>query len=135
MKYADIKLSLGAACASCAFSPKAGPKWQVFVEDAGGAIDNRTGSCFAQRSGTPCGQARFRWETCLDIACPEVDCGAGGVQTCIVKAQKGACLGLTNTYAAACPNEATDLPICGSIFGAIATSCSGGPGNTIDINP
>lgn len=135
VKYADIKASLGATCAACAFSPIAGANWQVFVEDASGAIDNRTGSCFAQRSGVPCGQARFRWETCLDTACPESDCGAGGVQACTVKAQKGACQALTTAYASACPNEVDDLPPCGSIFGSIATSCSGGPTNTINITP
>lgn len=134
VKYADIKTSLGATCAACAFSPKAGASWQVFVEEVGGAIDNRTGSCFAQRSGAACGQARFRWETCLDSACPEADCGPNGVTACTQKAQKVACLSLTNSYVAACPNEVDDLPICGNIFGAIATSCSGGPGNTINVN-
>ena len=132
--YAAIKTSLGPTCAACAFSPIAGATWQVFVEDAAGAVDNRTGSCFAQRSGAACGKARFRWETCLDAACPQSDCGAG-VQACTAKAQKGACKGLTTDYASACPNEVTDLPICGNVFGAIATSCSGGPGNTIDTTP
>ena len=135
VKYADIKASLGATCAACAFSPVAGATWQVFVEENAGAIDNRTGSCFAQRSGAACGKARFRWESCLDAACTESDCGASSVQTCIAKAQKGACSGLTNDYAIACPNEATDLPPCGNIFGSIATSCSGGPNNTINITP
>ena len=122
-------------CAACTFSPLVGATWQVFVEDGAGAIDNRLGSCFAQRSGAACGQARFRWESCLDAACSESDCGAGGVQACLAKAQKGACSGLTNAYVAACPNEAADLTPCGSVFGSIATSCSGGPGNTININP
>ena len=135
VKFADIKTSLGATCAACAFSPIAGATWQVFVEDAVGAVDNRTGSCFAQRSGAACGKARFRWETCLDTACSPVDCGAGSIQVCIAKAQKGACSALTTDYAAACPNEAADLPPCGNIFGAIATSCSGGPANTINIVP
>lgn len=135
VKYADIKASLGATCAACAFSPLTGATWQIFVEDNAGAIDNRTGSCFAQRSGAACGKARFRWESCLDAACTEADCGGNGVQACTTKAQKGACAGLTTDYAKACPNEAVDLPICGNIFASIAASCSGGPGNTIDTTP
>ena len=134
VKYADIKTSLGATCAACAFSPVSGATWQVFVEQGGGAVDNRTGSCFAIRRNATCGQARFRWETCLNAACPESDCGAGGVAACITKAQQGACFTLTTSYAAACPNEATDVPICANIFGSIATACSGGPGNTINVN-
>lgn len=136
VKYADIKTALGAACAGCAFSPIGGANWQVFVEDKAGAIDNRTGSCFAQRSGVACGKARFRWESCLDTACDPVDCVTPSAQqACLQKAQKGACSGLTTDYAAACPNEAADLPPCGNIFGSIATSCSGGPNNTINIAP
>jgi hypothetical protein len=136
IKFADIKIALGATCASCAFSPMNGGTWQVFVEDgAGGAVDNRTGSCFAHRSGAACGKARFRWESCLESACSEAECGADRVQACTQKAQNGACKDLTSDYAKACPNETTDLVPCGNIFGSIATSCSGGPGNTIDITP
>jgi hypothetical protein len=134
VKYVDIKKSLGTACAACAFSPIKGPNWQVFVEDTSGAIDNRTGSCFAQLENADCGKKRFQWESCLDAACPETDCGADKVQACTQKAQKGACKDLTDVYAKACPNETDILPICGNIFSAIAVSCSGGPDAGIDAS-
>ena len=131
--FADIKKSLGTTCAACAFSPIKGPTWQVFVEDATGAIDNRTGSCFAQLENADCGKKRFEWETCLDSACPTTDCGdAQKVQTCTGKAQKGACKDLTTIYAKACPNEVEQLKLCGNIFTAIAVSCSGGGDSGID---
>ena len=141
VKFADMKTSLGAACASCAFSPIGAPNWQVFVEDGSGAIDNRTGSCFAARVGgacgprygAVCGKARFRFETCMDIACTTNDCGSEQArQACLNKAQKGACKAVSGAYALACPNEADLLAVCGNIFQAIATSCSGGPNHTID---
>ena len=135
VKYADIKKSLGTACAACAFSPIKGPNWQVFVEDTTGAIDNRTGSCFAQLENADCGNKRFNWESCLDTACPVADCAdsTGKVpQKCKQNAQKAACKDLTTVYAKACPNETTILPICGNIFSAIAVSCAGGADAGID---
>ena len=134
VKYADIKTALGTTCAACAFSPIKGPNWQVFVEDTSGAIDNRTGSCFAQLENADCGKKRFQWESCLDAACTEADCGADKVQACTQKAQKGACKNLTDVYAKACPNETDILPICGNIFSAIAVSCSGGKDAGIDAS-
>jgi Trypsin-like peptidase domain len=133
--YTDIKSALGATCASCAFGPIASGNWQVFVEDGSGVIDNRTGSCFAQRSGTACGRARYRWEACLDQACSDASCGASGLAGCFAKAMKGACTDLTADYVTACPNEASDVAACGNLYGSIATSCSGGPTHTIDTNP
>ncbi len=135
--FADIKKSLGATCAACAFSPIAGPNWQVFVEDKTGAIDNRTGSCFAQLENADCGKKRFIWESCLDAACPVADCAdsTGAVPTkCTQNAQKAACKDLTTVYAKACPSEGDILPICGNIFSAIAVSCSGGRDSGIDAS-
>ncbi len=134
VKFADIKTSLGTACAACAFSPIKGPTWQIFVEDTAGAIDNRTGSCFAQLENADCGKKRFQWESCLDAACPETDCGKDKVQACTQKSQKGACKDLTDSYAKACPNEGDILPLCGNIFSAIAVSCSGGRDAGIDAS-
>lgn len=140
-KYADIKIALGASCASCAFSPMTGANWQVFAEDGIGAIDNRTGSCFAQRAGgacgprygAVCGHARFRVETCLDSACPQTDCGSpAAVQACRVKAMKGACKSIVDAYAVACTNEADLIKHCDNLYDSIATSCSGGPNHTIN---
>lgn len=134
VKFADIKAALGATCAPCVFSPIAGPTWQVFVEDTNGALDNRTGSCFAQLQSPACGKARSQWETCLDVVCPESDCGADKVQTCATKAQSGACKDLTDVYAKACPNEQDMIDVCGNIFSAIAVSCSGGDAAAIDAS-
>ena len=135
--FADIKKSLGATCSACAFSPIAGPNWQVFVEDKAGAIDNRTGSCFAQLENVECGRKRFNWESCLNAACPTADCAdaTGKVPSkCKQNAQKAACKDLTTAYAKACPNETTILPICGNIFSAITVSCSGGLDSGIDAS-
>jgi hypothetical protein len=134
VKLADIKTALGATCSPCVFSPIAGPSWQVFVEDTNGALDNRTSSCFAQLESPACGKARSQWETCLDVACPESDCGADKVQQCAQKAQSGACKDLTDVYAKACPNEGDMIDVCGNIFSAIAVSCSGGDAAAIDAS-
>jgi hypothetical protein len=134
VKFADIKTSLGATCSACVFSPVKGPNWQVIVEDGSGALDNRTGSCFAQLENADCGKKRAVWEACLDAACPEAECGADKVQACAQKSQKGACKDLTEVYAKACPNETEHLPICGNIFSAIAVSCSGGADAGIDAS-
>lgn len=134
--YADIKIAVGPACSACVFSTDQSGSWQVLVETAdAGAIDNRTGSCFAQRSGAACGQARFRVESCLLLACPDEGCGlGGGFYACARLAEQGACRALTETYLAACPGQAADQAACGTIFGAIATSCSGGPGHVIKLD-
>lgn len=136
ISYAAIKTALGTACSACAFSNINAATWQVFVEDAGGAIDNRSGACFAIRSNSTCGQARVRWEGCLDTACPIDTCGTSqaAYTACVTAAQSGACNSLTSAYATACPNEATLAPICSNMYGAIATVCSGGPSNTINPN-
>jgi hypothetical protein len=134
VKFADIKVSLGATCSACVFSPIAGPTWQVFVEEQSGAVDNRTGSCFAQLGDPECGKKRFQFETCLDIACSEADCGFDSTGRCQQKAQKGACRELTEAYAKACPTESDLLETCGNIFSAIAASCSGGADAGIDAS-
>jgi hypothetical protein len=143
--FTDIRTTLGAACAACAFSATGAANWQVFAEASGTtALENSAASCFAQRVGgdcgprygAVCGKARFRFETCLAIACPDADCGgASQVAACQVKAQKGACKGIIDAYVAACPNEVDILPSCDNTFKAIATSCSGGPNHTIDTTP
>jgi len=109
-----------------------GANWQVFVEEVGGAVDNSAGSCFAQRSNATCGQARFRWDECLALACDPADCGGTPLATCAQKAQKGACKTLTNAYVAACPNEVDLIAGCGTFYDSIATNCAGGPGHTIN---
>ena len=133
---AAIKMAVGPVCSACVFSNDQSGAWQVLVETAdAGVIDNRTGSCFAQRSGAACGQARFRIESCLFLACPEEGCGlGGGFYACARLAEQGACRALDETYLAACPGQAADQGACGTILGAIATSCSGGPGHDIKLD-
>lgn len=90
------------------------------------------GACFAQvtggacgpRYGAVCGRARFRFEQCLEAACPASDCGSGGTQACHQKAQKSACKEVTTAYAAARTNEVDLITRCGNLYGSIATSCS-----------
>ena len=113
------------------------------VRLGGGAIDNRTGSRFAQRVGgacgprygAVCGRARYRFEACLELVCSVDDCGGDApYQARKIKAQKGACKAVSFAYAAACPNEVDLLPLCENVFQAIATSCSGGPTTSTDAD-
>ena len=135
LQYSDVKTALGATCSACVFSDLTnGLHWSVFPEDATGALNNQTGSCFAQVDSAVCGKARFQWEICLNAAC--ADCATDTqFNTCVTAAQSGACSSLTTTYANTCPNEATDITKCGNVYQAIAVTCSGGPGNTINTNP
>lgn len=136
LPFADIKAALGATCAACVFSPIAGPTWQVFVEDDGGALDNRTGSCFAQLANVDCGRKRAKFEDCLEAACTKANCGmtASVLSDCHKTAQNGACLDVTTAYVTACPGESTDLPLCGNLFAAIGASCAGGKDAGIDAS-
>jgi len=133
--YAEVETALGATCSACAFSEQTGANWQIFVKVPNGAIDNRVGSCMAQLENAACGKARFQWDECLDFTCQEAECGdEAKVKACKTKTQSGACKDLTTAYAKACPNEDTQLPICGNIFSAIAISCSGGKDASIDAS-
>jgi hypothetical protein len=135
--FADIQTTLGPACAACAFSTTKATNWQVFAEfDGKQAVQNESGSCFAQVKDAACGRARFEWETCLDIACPEADCGAGGRTACFPKAYKvgGACKAITDSYVAACPDEVTLIDKCGTTFKSVVASCAGGPNAAIDAS-
>lgn len=135
VRFDEIKTTLGTTCAACAFSPMTGGQsWQVFVESGGGAIDNRTASCFSQIAGAACGHARFRWEECLQIACDEQLCGDSELAKCRSHAQQGACKTLQADYATACPNEADLVDTCGNIFASIAASCAGGADGGIDAS-
>jgi hypothetical protein len=131
--FAQIKTTLGPTCASCAFSPVAGPTWQLFVEEGGGAIPNQVGSCFAQLGGADCGKKRFEFETCIDLACADCDPDRG-TTACQQKATKGACRDITTAYASACPNEADLVETCGTIFASLAISCAGGADAGIDAS-
>jgi hypothetical protein len=134
--FTDINTKLGATCAACAFSnDKSTTNWQVFAKfDGKSAVQNESGSCFAQIKDAACGKARFEWETCLDIACPETDCGADKRQACFPKAYKvgGACKAITDAYVAACPDEQGLIDACGTTFKSLAVSCAGGPDAGID---
>lgn len=137
VKYADIKTALGAACAACAFSPVKGANWQVIVEDTGGAIDNRSGSCLGQVSTAACAASVFNFEQCLDLACDQTECGGDKEQqACFTKAGKGACKGLNDAVSKACadPGDAAKVTSCGNIFTSIAASCSGGADAGIDAS-
>ena len=137
VKYTDIKTALGAQCTACAFSPFVyadgglAQEWSVFVDVDGGAIDNRSGSCFAHRVDNNCGKLRYEFEQCLRIACK--DCDTAQAQKCRQDAQKDACKAITNSYASACADEVNLLKVC-NIYGAIATQCSGGVDAGIDAS-
>lgn len=121
----EIKSTLGPTCGSCVFSQASSPTWQPYVEDTGGAYDNRNGSCFAQRSGPVCGRAMFRLDVCAHAVCPSDACG--NTEACFVKATKGPCRDVALAFNEACPNATSDSEACGDIFAIIAASCSGGP--------
>ncbi len=130
----DVRAALGAACAACAVSKGTDPTWQVIVENGSSTINNGLGSCLAIRDGNACGQAAFRLETCVGLACPVASCGGSGSEVqCATAAQKGACLALNDAYVATCPGSVgADFSICSNVFGALATVCAGGPTNTIN---
>jgi hypothetical protein len=134
--FTDINTKLGATCAACAFTTdKNTTNWGPFAKyDGKAAVQNESGSCFAQIKDPACGKARFEWETCLDIACPVADCGADKQQACFPKAYKvgGACKAITDAYVAACPDEAGLIAACGSTFKSLAVNCAGGPDAGID---
>jgi hypothetical protein len=141
--FTDINAKLGPACAACAFSSdKDTTNWQVFAKyDGKAAVQNESGSCFAQVKDAACGKARFEWEECLDIACSEADCGADKRTACFPKSYKvgGACKAITDAYVAACPDEQAYIDACGTTFKSLAVSCAGGPsaigdGGTIDAS-
>ena len=134
-KFTDIKTSLGATCSACAFSKTASTSWQVIIEDTNGYLDNGTASCFAQLDSAACGKAAFQFDTCLQIACPDTECGtAAAVTACNSKAAKGACKGMNTAVSAACPKLQEDVATCGGILDAIAISCAGGPDAGIDAS-
>jgi hypothetical protein len=134
--FTDINAKLGATCAACAFSTdKNTTNWGIFAQyDGKSAVQNESGACFAVIKDPACGKARFEWETCLDIACPESDCGADKRQACFPKAYKvgGACKAITDAYVAACPDEQGLIDACGTTFKSLAVTCAGGPDAGID---
>ncbi len=137
VKFTDMKTAMGMACTACVFSPQESANWQVFVDTktAGAAIDNRSGSCYAQVGGEACGKAAFNYERCLDAVCTEEDCGGtAGLSKCYTAARgaKGACKALFDAVPTACPNIADLEPFCDNIYKTITTSCSGGADGGVD---
>jgi hypothetical protein len=134
-KFADIKTTLGAQCAGCAFSKKDAANWQVIVEDTNGFISNGTGSCFATVETPECGKAAFEFDVCLKTACNQTDCGmdAAAIKTCTQKAATGAaCKGLNTAFGKACPNVQNDFLVCTGTVASIAVLCGGGPDAGLD---
>jgi len=136
--FTDINTKLGATCAACAFTnDKNTTNWGIFANfDGKSAVQNESGACFATIKDAACGKARFEWETCLDIACPESDCGADKRSACFPKSYKvgGACKAITDAYVAACPDEQALIDACGNTFKSLAVTCAGGPDAGIDAS-
>jgi len=95
-KYTDIKTTLGAACAACAFTKQTATKWGLFLEDAAGKtiFDNSHAACEAILENDACGKADAEFYVCLDSAC--ADCAdQTATDACYSKAAKGACKSVT----------------------------------------
>jgi hypothetical protein len=137
-KFADIKTTLGATCAACAFSKDTAANWQVYVETTSGTLSNRTASCLAQVESAECGKAYFQADICLKIVCSATDCGGDAeVAACQKKAAGagGACNALGKAFLTACPNTDTQLADdgpCASSPSSIAISCGGGLDGGLD---
>ena len=134
-KYVDIEKALGATCGPCVFTAKAGARWGVIIKDGAQiAADNSQGACFAVLSTTECGKARFNIDSCLDIACPQQECGSdeASARACNTKALKGPCKAFVAPYTTACPDETTLLKNCNSFTRVIEVVCGGGPDGGLD---
>jgi hypothetical protein len=131
-KYTDIEKSLGAGCGACVFTAKAGARWGMIIKDGANVIaDNSLGACFGALSTAECGKARFEIDSCLDIACPQTDCGTD-VSACNTKALKGACKSFVTPYTTACPDEQTLIDNCTNFVRIIEVTCGGGPDAGLD---
>ena len=131
-KYTDIETTLGATCGPCVFTAKAGPRWGLLVKEGANVIaDNSLGACFGAISTPECGKARFEIDSCLDIACPQTDCGTD-LKICNTKALKGACKSFVTPYTKACPDEQTLIDNCTNFTRIIEVTCGGGPDGGLD---
>lgn len=135
-KFTDIKDSLGAMCAACAFTKSTATNWGPLVEDGMSFLRNEVGSCFAQLDTPACGKAVFQADTCLNVVCPLADCTtAAAVTACKTKARTGACKALNAAVTPACPKLTTDSASCRGILDAIVVSCGGGLDGGLDAAP
>lgn len=135
-KYTEIKTTLGANCAACAFSKKDAANWQLFVEDGIGFISNSTASCLATVENAACGKAAFEFDICLRSVCSQADCGMDqtAISACQKKAVKGACKKLSTDFGTACgANLQADLTDkCTGPVADLAVVCGGGPDGGLD---
>jgi len=131
-KYSDIEKSLGATCGPCVFTAVKGTRWGMIIKDGANPVaDNSLGACFGALSTAECGKARFEIDSCLDIACPQSDCGTD-TSACNTKALKGACKSFVTPYTAACPDESALLTNCANFVRIIEITCGGGADGGLD---
>ena len=131
-KYTDIEKALGTTCGPCVFTAKAGARWGMIIKDGANIIaDNSLGACFGALSTAECGKARFEIDSCLDIACPQTDCGTD-TSACNTKALKGACKSFVAPYTTACPDEDTLIKNCANFVRIIEVTCGGGADGGLD---
>jgi hypothetical protein len=131
-KYTDIEKSLGATCGPCVFTAAKGARWGMIIKDGANIVaDNSLGACFGVVGSAECGKARFEIDSCLDIACPQTDCGTD-TSACNQKALKGACKSFIAPYTTACPDEQTLIDTCTNFVRIIEVTCGGGPDAGLD---
>ena len=131
-KYTDIEAALGATCGPCVFTAKTGARWGMIIKDGAKiAADNSLGACFGALSTAECGKARFEIDSCLEIACPQSDCGTD-TKACNAKALKGACKSFVAPYTTACPDETTLIDNCTNFVRIIEVTCGGGADGGLD---
>ncbi|CAN5924612.1 hypothetical protein BH11MYX4_BH11MYX4_65840 [soil metagenome] len=131
-KYTDIEKSLGATCGPCVFTAVKGARWGMIIKDGANVVaDNSLGACFGALSTAECGKARFEIDSCLDIACPQQDCGTD-TQACNTKALKGACKSFVAPYTTACTDENALIASCTNFVRIIEVTCGGGPDAGLD---
>ena len=131
-KYSDIEKSLGATCGPCVFTAVKGARWGMIIKDGANPVaDNSLGACFGALSTAECGKARFEIDSCLDIACPQSDCGTD-TSACNTKALKGACKSFVTPYTTACPDETALLTNCANFVRIIEITCGGGADGGLD---
>jgi hypothetical protein len=131
-KYTDIKTTLGATCAACAFTKESGTKWGLFLEDASGKVvfDNSFSACEAIVDSDACGKADAEGNICLDQAC--ADCAdQAATDACYAKAAKGACKAPIAAAQAACTADATP---CESAISVLSVVCGGGVDGGLDAS-
>jgi ubiquitin len=128
--YTDIKTTLGATCAACAFTKETATKWGLFLEDASGktVYDNSHAACESIIDTQACAKADAEFNTCLDTAC--ADCAdQTTTDACYPKAVKGACKTVGAAASTACTADAT---ACDSAVSVLAIVCGGGPDGGLD---